>query len=80
MWAGGTPSILDGDDTARIFASLYESFRIRDDAEITMEVNPGTVTVEKLAAWKKAGINRLSIGCSLRMTRELRPAGADSYL
>ena len=72
---GGTPSILDGDDTARIFASLYESFRIRDDAEITMEVNPGTVTVEKLAAWKKAGTNRLSIGLQSADDRELRLLG-----
>lgn len=72
---GGTPSILDGDDTARIFAALYESFRISDDAEITMEVNPGTVTEEKLAAWKQAGVNRLSIGLQSADDRELRLLG-----
>ena len=49
---GGTPSILAGDDTARIFRALYESFRISGNAEITMEVNPGTVSEEKAAAWK----------------------------
>ncbi len=72
---GGTPSILDGDDTARIFAALYESFRIRDDAEITMEVNPGTVTEEKLAVWKEVGVNRLSIGLQSADDRELRLLG-----
>ena len=59
---GGTPSVLTGEDTARIFHVLRENFDIREDAEITMEVNPGTVTEEKAALWKKSGINRLSIG------------------
>ena len=59
---GGTPSILEGEDAARIFHAIRESFEVSPDAEITMEVNPGTVTREKAEAWKRAGVTRLSIG------------------
>ena len=59
---GGTPSILEGSGTARIFHALFDNFDISPDAEITMEVNPGTVSEEKAEAWKACGINRLSIG------------------
>ena len=72
---GGTPSILAGDDTARIFRALYESFRISDNAEITMEVNPGTVSEEKAAAWKTCGVNRLSIGLQSVNDEELQMLG-----
>ena len=72
---GGTPSILAGDDTARIFRALYESFRISGNAEITMEVNPGTVSEEKAAAWKTCGVNRLSIGLQSVNDEELQMLG-----
>lgn len=72
---GGTPSVLTGEDTARIFHALRENFDIREDAEITMEVNPGTVTEEKAALWKKSGINRLSIGLQSTDNRELKMLG-----
>src|SRR5699024_5119493 len=49
---GGTPSVLSGEDAARIFRALKESFDIAENPEITLEVNPGTVTEEKTAAWK----------------------------
>jgi oxygen-independent coproporphyrinogen-3 oxidase len=45
-----------------MFEKLHAQFLITHDAEITLEVNPGTVTEAKLQAWKQAGINRLSIG------------------
>ncbi len=57
---GGTPSMLSGEDTARIFHALRESFDIAEDAEITLEANPGTVSEEKAARWKDAGVNRIS--------------------
>ena len=38
---GGTPSILEGDETARIFHALFQNFDIAADAEVTMEANPG---------------------------------------
>ena len=72
---GGTPSILDGDDTARIFHALREHFDISEDAEITMEVNPGTASEEKLKAWRQCGINRLSIGLQSANDKELRMLG-----
>ena len=72
---GGTPSILEDDDSARIFRALQENFDISDDAEITMEVNPGTVTEEKAASWRKSGVNRLSIGLQSADDRELKMLG-----
>ena len=72
---GGTPSILEGDDSARIFRALQENFDISDDVEITMEVNPGTVTEEKAASWRKSGVNRLSIGLQSADDRELKMLG-----
>lgn len=72
---GGTPSILEGEDTARIFKALHKSFNLAEDAEVTIEANPGTVTEEKLAAWKTAGISRISIGLQSADDRELKLLG-----
>ena len=72
---GGTPSLLREDDTARIFHALKESFDISRNAEITMEVNPGTVTAKKAAAWKLCGVNRLSIGLQSADDEELQMLG-----
>ncbi len=72
---GGTPSLLREDDTARIFHALKESFDISRNAEITMEVNPGTVTAKKAAAWKACGVNRLSIGLQSADDEELQMLG-----
>ncbi|HIV80321.1 MAG TPA: radical SAM family heme chaperone HemW [Candidatus Avanaerovorax faecigallinarum] len=60
---GGTPSILESELIEDIIEAARESFEICSDAEISIEVNPGTVTGEKLKAYRKDGINRLSIGC-----------------
>lgn len=59
---GGTPSVIDEKYIIRILNEIRSSFDVTDDAEITIEVNPGTVTEEKLSAYQDAGINRLSIG------------------
>lgn len=75
FFGGGTPSILHGFQIEAIFAALNQSFQIAENAEITIEVNPGTVTEEKLAAWKKAGINRLSIGLQSVNDKELQTLG-----
>ncbi|WP_251389710.1 radical SAM family heme chaperone HemW [Mediterraneibacter agrestimuris] len=72
---GGTPSILSAAQMECIFASLRENFLIEENAEITIEVNPGTVTVEKADAWKRAGINRISIGLQTVNDEELRMLG-----
>ena len=62
FFGGGTPSLLSGAQMQTILDALRAHFAIRADAEISMECNPGTVTPEKLAAYRAAGINRLSIG------------------
>lgn len=59
---GGTPSILPGSAIARILDDVRGVLPIRDDAEITMEANPGTVTTEKLKTCRAAGVNRISFG------------------
>ena len=59
---GGTPSTYPPLLLLETFGILKELFVFAPDAEITIEVNPGTVNQEKLEAWKQAGINRLSIG------------------
>lgn len=58
---GGTPSFIDSKYITEILKLVKEKFYI-ENAEITIELNPGTVTKEKLLDYKKAGINRLSIG------------------
>lgn len=72
---GGTPSVLNGEQMKAIFNALRESFVVDTDAEITIEVNPGTVTEEKAEAWKQAGINRISIGLQSVNDEELRMLG-----
>lgn len=72
---GGTPSILDKEQLLGIFDAVRDTFTVDGDAEITIEVNPGTVTEEKLKAYLKAGINRLSIGLQSAENEELRLLG-----
>ena len=72
---GGTPSLLSGDSIRQLMEHIREGFRLAPDAEITMEVNPGTVTTEKLAAFYGAGINRLSIGMQSAQEQELKILG-----
>lgn len=72
---GGTPSILPADEMGRIFRALFEVFSFEKDCEITIEANPGTLTMEKLKAYKGMGINRISIGCQSMDDRELGMLG-----
>jgi len=59
---GGTPSVLDVAAIEKIVASAFKRIRIRSDAEVTIEVNPGTVTLEDVQGYRQFGINRLNIG------------------
>lgn len=61
-FGGGTPSTYPEDLLLDMSGILEKSFALVPDVEVTLEVNPGTVTREKLLAWQKAGINRLSVG------------------
>ena len=62
FFGGGTPSFPDPHQTVSVLDVLREKFRIRQDAEITIECNPGTLSEEKLHLYKEAGFNRLSLG------------------
>lgn len=59
---GGTPSFINENLIKEILNTIYENYNISKNAEITIEVNPGTVNKDKLEMYKKIGINRLSIG------------------
>lgn len=72
---GGTPSVLEPEQMEEIFDTVRAVFQVEKDAEITVEMNPGTVTREKLAVYKRAGVNRLSIGLQSADNRELRELG-----
>lgn len=72
---GGTPSLAEPVFISRIMNACRRNFRISDNAEISMEANPGTLTVEKLAAYKACGINRLSIGLQAWQNRLLKELG-----
>lgn len=72
---GGTPSILESDQMHMIFEALRDTFYIEEGAEITTEMNPGTVTEEKLKVYKELGINRLSIGLQSVDDEELEVLG-----
>jgi len=75
FFGGGTPSLLTGEQMERLLGGLKEPFRFAQDAEISMEANPGTVTGEKLRAYRKAGINRLSIGVQATQDHLLETLG-----
>ncbi len=72
---GGTPSLWRGEWIAGLLSAVRESFFVEPEAEITLECNPGTVSEEKLAAYKAAGVNRLSIGLQSADNRLLRRLG-----
>lgn len=72
---GGTPTALHEDKMVEILDTIYKYFHVSKDAEITMECNPGTVTMAKLEKYRKAGVNRLSIGLQSADDGELQILG-----
>lgn len=72
FFGGGTPSVLPGEQIGKILESLRQAFHVAEDAEITMEANPGTLTAEKLSRYRAAGVNRLSLGLQSMKNDELR--------
>jgi oxygen-independent coproporphyrinogen-3 oxidase len=59
---GGTPSRLGGEGIERLFETLHQHIRLEAQAEVTLEVNPEDVSPEAVAAWRRAGVNRVSLG------------------
>lgn len=72
---GGTPSVLSEKLSEQLMNTLHRRFRIEPDAEVSMEVNPGTVNRQKLKSYVNMGINRLSIGMQSTVNETLKKLG-----
>lgn len=59
---GGTPSLLSAEAMQALLDGVRARIRVADDAEITMEANPGTVEADRFSGYQRAGVNRISIG------------------
>jgi oxygen-independent coproporphyrinogen-3 oxidase len=75
FFGGGTPTLLPTADLARILQAIRERFPLADDAEISLEANPGTVDVAGLKALRQEGFNRLSLGVQSFDDQVLRGIG-----
>lgn len=74
-FGGGTPSLLSPGQIGRLIAAVHTHFSVEAAAEITLEANPGTVTLESLQGYLAAGVNRLSIGVQSLDDRQLALLG-----
>jgi oxygen-independent coproporphyrinogen-3 oxidase len=74
-FGGGTPSLLEPSEIARVIATCRASFTVTADVEVTMEANPETVDAARLAGFREAGVNRLSFGVQSFLDDELRRLG-----
>lgn len=72
---GGTPSILPGEWIEKIIGTVRENYHMDMECEISIEANPGTITPDKLKYWRRAGVNRLSIGLQSARNDELKALG-----
>ena len=75
FFGGGTPSLLPPDDVGRILQTAEELLGFTKDVEISLEANPGTVDAKNLEGFRKAGINRLSIGVQALCDKNLHLLG-----
>jgi oxygen-independent coproporphyrinogen-3 oxidase len=62
FFGGGTPSLLDPADVARLIQACRVSYEVAEDAEVTLETNPETVTAARLEQFRASGVNRISFG------------------
>ncbi len=75
FWGGGTPSIMTGEMMHLAMDTILDTYDVLPDAEISMEMNPGTANFEKLSAFRRVGINRLSVGVQSLNDKELLMLG-----
>ena len=75
FFGGGTPSLLTAEQVRRLLDACRAAFALDEDAEITLEANPGTLTREQLVGLREAGINRLSLGSQSFDARLLKTLG-----
>lgn len=74
-FGGGTPSLLSGREVLRFMNKLIQQYKIDKFAELTIEINPGSVSYQKLIQYKEAGINRISMGVQSFNDKYLRRLG-----
>lgn len=72
---GGTPSVIDENYIAMLVAAARKNFNLSKDAEITIEMNPGTVSAKKIETYLKCGINRFSVGLQTAVDSQLSELG-----
>ena len=72
---GGTPSVIDENYIAMLVAAARKNFNLAKNAEITIEMNPGTVGESKINTYKKCGINRFSVGLQTAIDSQLEDLG-----
>jgi oxygen-independent coproporphyrinogen-3 oxidase len=75
FFGGGTPSLFSPTEFARLLTALKERIAFADDAEITMEANPGTIERGRFSGYAEAGINRVSLGAQSFDSRALKVLG-----
>ncbi len=74
-FGGGTPSLLSPAQLERILTALHDQFEIDNNLEVTLEINPGSATIEKLSEFRRLGINRASFGSQTFDDAELAKLG-----
>jgi oxygen-independent coproporphyrinogen-3 oxidase len=75
FFGGGTPSLFQPEDFSRLLGELRRRIDFADDAEVTMEANPGTIERGRFAGYRDAGINRVSLGAQTFAPRALETLG-----
>jgi oxygen-independent coproporphyrinogen III oxidase len=74
-FGGGTPSLVPADHIAEILGECRRRFHMTEDCEVSMEANPGTISADKTAVYRKSGINRISVGAQSFADQELLSIG-----
>lgn len=77
FFGGGTPSLMPPDAIWTILGLSHQIFGLAEDCEVTLEANPNNIDPDRLAAWRDAGVNRLSIGVQSLDDEALRFLGRD---
>jgi putative oxygen-independent coproporphyrinogen III oxidase len=75
FFGGGTPSLMDPDVVADVIDAIRRHWPVANDLEITLEANPGSVEAGRFAAYRQAGISRVSMGIQALNDRDLRRLG-----
>jgi oxygen-independent coproporphyrinogen-3 oxidase len=75
FFGGGTPSLLEPNEIRRLVAACRNAFNVADAAEVTLETNPETSTLERMAGFRAAGVSRVSFGVQSFRDAELKRLG-----